>query len=159
VPGRDPLTGWGELNVAAAVAALGAPPPRDAYEPNDDAGADAYRLYFSARAKSRLVRASVDFWDDQDDVYAIRMRRGNKLYVSLVPNASPQVVLALWQPSTVSVTDLAHQDLRVRLSDRPGRRERLAFTAPYDGWYDLQVRLTEPSLPTVAYRLSVVRVQ
>jgi subtilisin family serine protease len=159
VPGRDPLTGWGELNVAAAVAALGAPPPRDAYEPNDDAGADAYRLYFSARAKSRLVRASVDFWDDQDDVYAIRLRRGNKLYVSLVPNVSPQVVLALWQPSTLSVTDLAHQDLRVRLSDRPGRRERLAFTAPYDGWYDLQVRLTEPSIPTVAYRLSVVRVQ
>jgi subtilisin family serine protease len=159
VPGRDPLTGWGELDVAAAVLALGGPlPPRDAYEPNDDAGANAYRLYFPAGGKARLVRASLDFWDDQDDVYAIRLRRGQKLYVSLVPAGSSDVVLALWQPSTLSVTDLAHQDLRVRLSNRPGRRERLSFTAPQGGWYDLQVRLTAPSVPTIPYRLSVVRV-
>jgi thermitase len=157
-PGRDPLTGWGELDVAAAVEALANPlPPRDAYEPNDDAGGDAYRLYFPAEGRSRLVRASVDFWDDQDDVYAVRLRRGQKLYAALVAAGSPEVVLALWQPSTISVTDLAHQDLRVRLSNRAGKRERIAFTAPQPGWYDLQVRLTAPSVETVAYRLSLVR--
>jgi hypothetical protein len=157
--GRDPLTGWGELDVASAVAALAGPlPPRDADEPNDDAGAEAYRLYFRPAAKSRVVRASLDFWDDQDDVYAVRLRRGQKLYVSLVPAGSPDAVLALWRPSTVSVTDLAHQDLRVRLSDRAGRRERLAFTAPEDGWYPLQVRLTAPSPDPVPYQLSIVRV-
>ena len=158
--GRDPLTGWGELDIAAAVEALAGPlPPRDAYEPNDDAGADAYRLYFPAGAKARLVRASLDFWDDQDDVYAVRLRRGEKLYASLAAAGSSDVVLALWRPSTVSVTDLAHQDLRIRLSNRPGRRERLGFTAPRDGWYDLQVRLTDSTPAPVAYRLSIVRVR
>jgi subtilisin family serine protease len=158
-PGRDPLTGWGELDVAAAISALDRPlPPRDAYEPNDDAGPDAYRLYFQAGAKARFVRASVDFWDDQDDVYSIRLRAGDRLFVSLVPASSNHVALALWQPSTVSVTDLARQDLRLRASTRPGRRERLAYTAPQEGWYHLQVRLTEATYEPVAYRLSLVRV-
>ena len=157
-PGRDALTGWGELDVASAVLALGAPlPPRDGYEPNDDAGTDAYRLYFPAGSASRSVRASLDFWDDQDDVYAVHLRRGQKLYASLTPVGSSDVVLALWRPSTVSISDLARQDLRVRLSNRPGRRERLSFTAPDGGWYDLQVRLTEANVETVPYRLSVVR--
>jgi hypothetical protein len=59
----------------------------------------------------------------------------------------------------VSVTDLAHQDLRIRLSNRRGRRERLAYTAVQDGWYFLQVRLTAPTYDPVGYRLSVVRVR
>jgi subtilisin family serine protease len=158
--GRDRFTGWGELDIAAAIGALDRPlPPRDAYEPNDDAGGDAYRLYFPAGAKARFVRASTDFWDDQDDVYSVHLRRGQKLFVSLVPADSSNVVLALWRPSTVSVTDLAHQDLRIRLSNRRGRRERLAYTAVQDGWYHLQVRLTAPTYDPVAYRLSIVRVR
>jgi len=158
--GRDELTGWGQLDVAGAIAALDRPlPPRDTYEPNDDAGPDAYRLYFLAGAKARFVRASTDFWDDQDDVYAVRLRAGDRLFASLVPVSSNDVVLALWRPSTMSVTDLARQDLRVRLSNRPGRRERLAYTAQQDGWYDLQVRLTAPADMPVAYRLSIVRVR
>jgi subtilisin family serine protease len=157
--GRDALAGWGRLDVAAAIGALDGPlPPRDDYEPNDDAGSEAYRLYFPAGAKARLVRASTDFWDDQDDVYAVRLGRGQKLYVSLVPADSSNVALALWRPSTTSVTDLAHVDLRVRLSNRPGRRERLGFSAPVEGWYHLQVRLTAPAEAPVPYRLSVVRV-
>ena len=158
--GRDRFTGWGELDIAAAIGALDQPlPPRDAYEPNDDAGGDAYRLYFPAGAKARFARASTDFWDDQDDVYSVHLRRGQKLFVSLVPADSSNVVLALWRPSTVSVTDLAHQDLRIRLSNRHGRRERLAYTAAQDGWYHLQVRLTAPTYDPVAYRLSIVRVR
>jgi subtilisin family serine protease len=159
-PGRDALTGWGELDVAAAIAALDRPlPPRDVYEPNDDAGADAYRLYFPTGGKARFVRASTDFWDDQDDVYSLRLRQGEKLFVSLVPSDSSDVVLALWRPATLSVVDLAHQDLRIRLSNRPGKRERLAYTAAEEGWYHLQVRVTAPTEWPVAYRLSVVRVR
>jgi hypothetical protein len=66
-------------------------------------------------------------------------------------------VLALWRPAAVSVTGLAAPHLRVRLSNRPGRRERLGLKANEDGWYFLQARLTGPSFQPVAYRLSVVR--
>ena len=56
-PGRDPYTGWGALDGTAAIEALaGTLPPRDAHEPNDDAGEDAYRLFFpraGERAPSR----------------------------------------------------------------------------------------------------------
>ena len=73
--------------------------------------------------------------------------------------SSNGVVLALWRPSTISVTDLARQDLRIRLSNRSGRRERLAYTASEAGWYHLQVRATAPTADPVAYRLSIVRVR
>jgi subtilase family protein len=156
--GRDRYTGWGALDGAAAVGALGGVlPPRDGLEPNDEAGEDAYRLYFPAGEKARFVKASVDFWDDQDDVYAVRLRRGEKLFASLVPGTPSDVVLALWRPGAVSVTGLAEPGLRVRLSNRPGRRERLAWKATEAGWHFLQARLISPSDQPVAYRLSIVR--
>jgi hypothetical protein len=74
-----------------------------------------------------------------------------------VPAVRAEVALALWRPETVSIADLARQDLRVRLSNGPGRRERLAWTADEEGWHFLQARLTAPSGPPVAYRLSIVR--
>ena len=156
--GRDRYTGWGALDGAAAVEALaGQLPPRDGFEPNDDAGDDGYRLYFAEGEKARFVKASVDFWDDQDDVYGVFLRRGEKLFASLVPGAGSDVVLALWRPGTVAVADLARQDLRVRLSNRPGRRERLGWRAQEPGWHYLQIRLTEPNAIPVAYRLALVR--
>ena len=157
-PGRDAYTGWGALDATGAVTALGGVlPPRDAHEPNDDAGEDAYRLYFPPGEKARFVKASLDFWDDQDDVYAVYLHPGEKLYASLVPSQEARVALALWRPETVAVSDLARQDLRVRLSNRPGRRERLGWKADEPGWHFLQARLTAPSVSPVAYRLSIVR--
>ena len=156
--GRDPLTGWGALDATSAIGALaGVVPARDAHEPNDNAGDDAYRLYFAPGEKARFVKASVDFWDDQDDVYAIYLRRGERLYTSLVPAVPSNVVLALWRPGTAVVTGLAPPDRRIRLSNRAGRRERLAWTAIQEGWHYLQARLTAPSHLSVAYRLSIVR--
>ncbi len=70
--GRDSYSGWGRLDVAAAVGALSKPiPRRDFYESNDDLGARAYHVY----GQNRRLQARVDFWDDQDDVYAIRLNR------------------------------------------------------------------------------------
>ncbi|HKY26194.1 MAG TPA: hypothetical protein VJM07_13620, partial [Gaiella sp.] len=142
----------------AAVGALaGALPPRDAHEPNDNAGEDAYPLYFASGEKARFVKASVDFWDDQDDVYGIYLRRGERLFTSLVPSAPSNVVLALWRPGTAQVTGLAPPNRRVRISNRAGRRQRLAWTAIQEGWHFLQARLTAPSHLSVPYRLSIVR--
>src|SRR4029453_15727202 len=61
--GRDPYTGWGRLDVSAALAALEGPlPARDSFEPNDDAGRAAYTLW----GPKRRVEGSLDFWDDQN---------------------------------------------------------------------------------------------
>ena len=158
LPGRDQHTGWGVLDGAAAVASLAGPlPARDAHEPNDDASGKAYRLYFAAGEKARFVKASVDFWDDQDDVYAVYLRRRERLFVSLVPGTRGTVALALWAPGTRSVSGLAPQGLRLRVSSRPGRRERVAWRAQEAGWHFVQTRLTEQSHLPVAYRLSIVR--
>ena len=67
------------------------------------------------------------------------------------------MALALWRPETASVSDLARQDLRVRIANEPGRRERLAWTADEPGWHFLQARLTAAATSPVAYRLSIVR--
>jgi subtilisin family serine protease len=156
--GRDSLTGWGALDATAAVGALGgALPPRDAHEPNDNAGEDAYPLYFAAGERARFVKASLDFWDDQDDVYGVYLRRGDRLYTSLVASVQSDVALVLWRPGTARVTGFAPPDRRVRVSNRAGRRQRLAWTAVQEGWHYLQARLTVPSHSPVAYRLSIVR--
>lgn len=156
--GRDEYTGWGTVDGTAAVEALRAPlPARDDLEPNDDAGDEAYRLYFPPGEKARFVKASADYWDDQDDLYAVYLRRGERLYASLVPGQRSAMVLALWRPDAVSVRDLARQHLRVRLSNGPGRRERLGWKAEEPGWHFLQARLTEPAAVPISYRLAVVR--
>ena len=43
-------------------------------------GAAAYTLW----GPKRQVEASLDFWDDQNDVYRIRLRSGQRVYASLV---------------------------------------------------------------------------
>ncbi len=158
--GRDAYTGWGALDGTAAIESLARPlPPQDAHEPNDDAGDDAYRLFFPPGDKARVVKASLDFWDDQDDVYAIYLRRGEKLFASVVATERARLAVALWRPETVSVADLARQDLRVRLSNRPGRRQHVAWTADETGWHFLQARLTAPAGSPIAYRGSIVRTE
>jgi subtilisin family serine protease len=155
-PGRDPQTGWGELDATAAYEALdGELPPRDAHEPNDDAGAGAYRLFFPPGRQARGVTASLDFWDDQDDVYAVFLRRGERLFASLGA-AKGSTVLAVWSPETESVDDLGRQDLRLRVSSSVRATDRVAWTATETGWHYLQARIVEPGGP-IPYRLSVVR--
>jgi hypothetical protein len=104
--GRDELSGWGRLDVAAALAALDQPlPMRDRYEANDDAGSRAQSL--TRRNRNHLVKATVDFWDDQDDVYAIRLRARQRVYVGLTgAEASADLSLALWLPRTRSIENV-----------------------------------------------------
>ena len=68
----------GRLNVAAAVGYFGRLAAIDKAEPNDDAGARSFRV----RRPTVNRTASLDFWDDQNDVYAVRLRRGGRLVAS-----------------------------------------------------------------------------
>jgi subtilisin family serine protease len=133
--GRDVLTGWGHLDVAAALALT--PPAADEHEPNDDAGTQAFTLW----GKRRTVTATLDYWDDPNDVYRVYLRRGQRVVVSLVAAQGLEPTLALWQPGTVEVDDLTRQDLRVQLSTTAGPDERLAYRARAAGWYFLHLKL------------------
>ena len=130
---RDALSGWGRLDVNAALKQLlsAGPPPRDRREPNDDAGKDAAALW-----GSRIrVDATLDFWDDQNDVYAIRLKR-QRLFVSLRGPVTTDANPILWQPKTRHVDDLAllrprrqaGRLSRARMSTSPTGRRRPAPT-------------------------------
>jgi subtilisin family serine protease len=151
--GRDALTGWGRLDVARAIGALDEPlPARDRYEANDDAGPRSYELF----GTTRRIDATVDFWDDQDDVYAIRLRRGQPVYVGLKgPERGVDLNLAFWLPGTRSVQDVSSVRLRARVSARPGARQYLAYRAERAGTYYVQVRASSAGLSR--YRLTVVK--
>jgi subtilisin family serine protease len=135
---RDALTGWGRLDVTAAVRQLsGQIPGRDLLEPNDDAGAQAAMLW----GQTVRLEATLDFWDDQNDVYAIRLRRGQPVYVSVRGPLGHDTNLILWSPGTKHVDDLRSIGRVVRQSARPGPREYLSYRAPKAGTYYVQVKL------------------
>jgi hypothetical protein len=155
--GRDPLTGWGRLDVTAALAALSGPSfPSDRYEANDDADKRAYPLWFEG--PRRRLTATLDYWDDQNDVYRVYLRRGEILHTSLVGPPRTDTTLALWGPGTYEIDDLAEQHLRVRLSSRPGPNEHLSYRAPVAGAHYVHVKLTAQGGPEDgAYQLTLVK--
>lgn len=152
--GRDGLTGWGTLDVVGALAALDiAVPPPDAFESNDGADPKGYRLY--GGWSKRLVRATVDFWDDQDDVYGVYLRAGQRLDVSLDGPEGTNPSLLLWRPGARELGGLTAPRMRLRFSARPGSREYLGARVGVEGWYSVQVRLgSEGAGP---YRLTLSR--
>lgn len=149
--GRDSLTGWGRLDVAAAIAALSQPPARDRFEANDDV-----RLAQRVRGSERRLFATLDYWDDQDDVYAIDLEQGQGAYLGLAaPAAQADLSLALWLPGTPSIEGVGSVRFRAVASARPGPRQYLSFRAPRSGLYYVQVRISSPG--SVRYRLTLVK--
>ncbi len=152
--GRDPVSGWGRLNVAAAVGYSGRLAAIDKAEPNDDAGARSFRV----RRPTVNRNASLDFWDDQNDVYAVRLRRGGRLVASL-SRTNADVSLVLWKPGTQrvnerrSLANVAAQSVsvgRVKVV-RFGLQRRIQRA----GIYYLQLSIAEPG--ATAYTLRIVR--
>lgn len=144
--GRDRFTGAGRLDQTAALALLEAGiPPSDHYEPNDAAGAGAYPLF----GPRRQVDATLDYWNDRDDVFRVYLRAGNRLNVAEVSEGA-RPVLALWRPGTESI-DAASVRLR-RLAVRPPGAT-LSYRARAAGWYVLLASLSRPGV--AAYRLTI----
>jgi hypothetical protein len=146
-PQRDAFTGWGTLDVAAAVAQAmeGAVPPADAFETNDEAGGRAATLW---GAKGRTLEATIDYWDDPTDVYRIMVRPGERLDARL-SGAPAGTRLFLWRPGTKHVEGrAADARLRVAQSSRQAHGERLVYRTPPtrvgNGWYFLQVKIASP---------------
>jgi subtilisin family serine protease len=152
--GRDQLTGWGRIDVAAAISQAdnGSLPTRDHYEANDDAGSRAWTLI----GDNLRVKASVDFWDDQDDVYGVKLHKGQRVYVGLTgEDQDHDLNLALWLPKTWSIYDVRALSARIRTSARPGGREYFAYRAAKSGTYYVQVRISTPG--SDRYRLTIAK--
>ena len=151
--GRDAYSGRGRLDVAAAIAALDKRlPERDFYETNDDLGTRAYTVFGSYRR----IQASVDFWDDQDDVYAIALDRNQPVYVGLTGvDTTVDLSLGFWLPRARSVERVADFRYRVRTSARDGSRQYLSYKPRAGGTFYVQVRMSSPG--ATRYRLVVVK--
>jgi subtilisin family serine protease len=148
--GRDSLTGFGRLDVTAAIRDVTKPPPPDRFEPNDDVGLRAATGY------PRRFKATLDSWDDPNDVYRIRLRRGQRVSV-LARSADTDVSLVLWKPALHSLA-APRASLRARRSIHPpGAPERLAYRARRGGWYSLQVKLAQSGMGFGQYSIRIAR--
>jgi subtilisin family serine protease len=149
---RDSLSGWGRLDVSKAVGALdGVIPAPDRYEPNDDAGSQAVKL--SAAVTS--VKATLDFWDDNIDVYRLYLRAGQRLKLTLNGPAGATSNLLLWKPGTTRVNDLRSQNRRAAQSISPGSSHRLGYRVPKKGWYYVEAKVTTRG--SGSYELTISR--
>ena len=138
--GRDSLTGWGRLDIAGALAAAASPPPPDRFEPNDEAGTQALKLP-GARVD---MTATVDFWDDQTDVYRVHLRSGQRLAAKLEGPFRSHSALLLWKPGTSRVEgplSLRSLGQRVAASARRGWRQSVTYRARQTGWHFLQIKV------------------
>ena len=154
--GRDPYTGWGTIDVTAALEALAQPlPPVDRYESNDDAGTHSAALY----GDEIVARATLDFWDDQVDVYRVKMRVGERLKVTLRGPQKTATKLVLWRPGTEHVEGLSTDIQRRRLaqSRRSGPNQFVSHRVEEPGWHYVQVKMTGPGSGRYTLRIEKTR--
>jgi hypothetical protein len=156
--GRDSYTGWGALDVAAALDLVGHPrsiPPPDALETNDDAG----KASSPFGMVPRTLVATLDYWDDPIDVYSITLVKGDELFARLGLGSPVANTLTLWKPGTRSVngtlTELGSD--RAVTSAAVNGQQRLSYVAPATGVYYLEVKVGGPSRAADRYELSVAR--
>jgi subtilisin family serine protease len=158
--GRDLYTGWGTLDVLTALTKLTdgtTLPAPDRLEPNDGAGPWAHAL----PPLPRTIDASLDYWDDNIDVYRVHLAKGARLFARLTPATRATVRLRLWPPGT---QDVEPRTIAAKLptspvarSTRAGAQTRLAFKAPASGTYYLEAKLAAAVRDPVHYRLSLAR--
>jgi len=130
--GRDQASGFGMLNVAAALALP--VPPRDPYEPNDnidevDPNADDYvskqpALTTVSRRVARIA-GRVDRYEDPRDVFRVWLPA--RAVVTAGLSASSDGDLALFASTARTVVGRFAADARLALATSKGTSERLTY--------------------------------
>jgi subtilisin family serine protease len=130
--GRDAASGFGMLDVAAALAAP-APTP-DPMEPNDDVDnvsprgdvnfAQAAPLTTPSRRRATLT-ARVDRFEDPRDVYRIRLPRNATVTITAQAGGAGDVDLSLFRADAPSVTGALLGSMRLGRAQTRGTSERL----------------------------------
>jgi len=149
-PGRNALSGWGKLNIAAAVRALrfGEAPVPDRFEPNDDIA-----IGHAIHGRKARFRATVDYWDDATDVYRIKLRRGQRVTVTVRPSSSLALSAVLWKPALQSLSAARAKFRARRSANGPGAVDRFKYRARNTGWYSLQVSTTRAGFGSYTLRV------
>ncbi|HSC90969.1 MAG TPA: S8 family serine peptidase [Gaiellaceae bacterium] len=132
-PGRDDSSGFGTLDLAAALAAPA--PPRDPFEPNDDVsqvrgggllGRVGPALTTPGRGRGS-VGAVLNERDDPRDVYRVWVPARKRVVATPRPAAAVGVNLLGPRPSSVRVTQ-TKAGLEIRNAGSKGREVYLAAT-------------------------------
>ncbi|MBI2684403.1 MAG: S8 family serine peptidase [Actinobacteria bacterium] len=153
-PGRDDATGYGIVDLYAA---LRAPvPPSDGAEPDDDPQlADTQPPLLTAGGSARAtVGGRTEAWSDPRDARRVWMRAGDTLDVSLTGAASTlDLDLIVWRPGAPAAA--TPRLWAVASSLGPSSRESLRLVARTTGSYTVEVRIGRGA--GGPYRLAVRR--
>jgi len=148
-PGWDADTGFGLLDVPAALAAPA--PIRDPQEPNDDVAEVKPGVTFSTgglllTAPGRLA-GRLDGFDDPRDVYRLRVPAHRRLRVTATASDGRPVAVSIWNAGTTSVLGTS----RNRVSAGPKTAAVAGGRTGFSGY----VALTVPAGRRTDYVLTV----
>jgi len=159
VQGRDDLSGFGLLNVSAALAYPA--PVRDPLEPNDDI--EFVRpggLYDNSipplttpTKRTSNVQARLDRAEDPRDVYRVWLPKNGRVTATLTADAN--VDLSLWKQGTVSVSERVIGTDRLARATTPGTSERLTFANKGPGRFAFLAVVFPKDVREATYRLRV----
>lgn len=157
-PGRDPSSGYGLLDLPAALAAP--TPAGDSNEPNDDADqvVPGRGDYHSAPAllqrtsTSTRLTGTVDKFEDPRDVYRVWIPKGRKLTARVSGNAATTLTLARTSTRTVAPS-LAASD-RLARGTQTATITTLAYSNTASGRYAL-LTVTPKTATTTQYTLAI----
>ena len=108
-----------------------------------------------APARQRSIDASLDYWDDNLDVYRVRLVRGQRLFARLSPAIAAKVRLQLWAPGTEHVDGLDVRAVRLADSHEAGRQVRLSYRVRAGGMYYLAAKVVSRTPEPVQYHLAL----
>jgi subtilisin family serine protease len=159
-PGRDPASGFGVLDVGAALSLPA--PTRDPGEPNDDmdnVDPNGDRNYVArpplttATTTRAAFSARVDRWEDPRDIYRLWLPARKR--VTITATSAADVDLGLYRTGVPTVVGPSATDYRLARARTRGTTERLVFQNPGAGrWAYVAVSPHRSSLDAT-YRLVI----
>ena len=158
--GRDQASGFGMLNVAAALALPA--PIRDLYEPNDDIdqvdpNGDRYEsnapALTSASRRTARIAGRIDRYEDPRDVYRVWLPARSRFTATLTSTSDGD--LALYTSSAHSVVGRFATDGRLATVSTRGAGERLLYANTGKGRWAYLVVKASPRALDGTYRLAL----
>ncbi len=136
--GRDNVSGHGVVNPRAAVTLQG--PADDPEEVNDDVKWLRRTTRLNEIGRSKLIEATADRFEDPEDVYAVRLKKGERLR-AVITHGPARLDLYLWDPGTRTVGTENGNLERHLIKYRPGttRRGVLVYRAKRTGRHYIDV--------------------